>query len=157
VRLPYPVHPSNAARIDALMGRANVSIIVDRLDVARGWSDAMTRAGRQLDVLVKVDVGFHRCGIDPARQPIDFLKTIASLRGVRLKGLLSHAGHGYHADSEDALAAVARSEAETLARLRDDAGRAGIALEEVSVGATPTLRYSARERGLTELRPGNYV
>jgi D-serine deaminase-like pyridoxal phosphate-dependent protein len=157
VRLPYPVNPSNAARILALMDRANVSIIVDHLDVARGWSDAMTRAGRQLDVLVKVDVGFHRCGIDPARQPIDFLKTIALLGGLRLKGLLSHAGHGYHADSEDALAAIARSEAETLAGIRDAAGRAGIALEELSVGATPTLRYSARERGLTELRPGNYV
>jgi D-serine deaminase-like pyridoxal phosphate-dependent protein len=27
----------------------------------------------------------------------------------------------------------------------------------LSVGATPTLRFSARIRGLTELRPGNYV
>ena len=34
---------------------------------------------------------------------------------------------------------------------------AGIALDEISVGATPTLRHSVRQRGLTELRPGNYV
>ena len=27
----------------------------------------------------------------------------------------------------------------------------------MSVGATPTLRFSVRQRGLTELRPGNYV
>ena len=65
IRLPYPVNPVNAPRLLALMDRATISIIVDHLDVARGWSEAMRRAGRTLDVLIKVDVGFHRCGIDP--------------------------------------------------------------------------------------------
>src|SRR2546427_11680040 len=53
IRLPYPVNPSNAARVLALMDRAAISIIVDHLEVARGWSDAMRRAGRTLAVLVK--------------------------------------------------------------------------------------------------------
>src|SRR5947209_4105814 len=58
IRLPFPVNPTNADRLLALMPRAMISIIVDHLGVARGWSDAMQRAGRTLDVLVKVDVGF---------------------------------------------------------------------------------------------------
>ena len=41
IRLPYPVNPSNAARLIALMDRATMSINEDHLDVARGWSDAM--------------------------------------------------------------------------------------------------------------------
>lgn len=157
VRLPYPVHPSNAPRVLALMDRAALSIIVDHLDVARGWSDAMRHAGRTIDVLIKVDVGFHRCGIDPARDPLGFVQRVSALPGLRLRGLLSHAGHGYHASSEPELAAIAAREAETLAALRDEAAHAGIALDEISVGATPTLRFSAHQPGLTELRPGNYV
>ena len=157
IRLPYPVNPSNAARVLALMDRAAISIIVDHLEVARGWSDAMRRAGRTLDVLVKVDVGFHRCGIDPDGDAIGFVRAIASLAGLRLRGILSHAGHGYLASSEQALCEVAQREAETLTTLRDDARSSGIALDEISVGATPTLRFSVRQRGLTELRPGNYV
>jgi D-serine deaminase-like pyridoxal phosphate-dependent protein len=158
IRLPYPVNPSNASRMLALMDRASMSIIVDHLAVARGWSDAMHRAGRSLDVLIKVDVGFHRCGIDPEeRTALDFIRAVASLPGLRLRGLLSHAGHGYHATSEEELCAVAAREAETLVGLRDAARRSGIDLAELSVGATPTLRFSARQRGLTELRPGNYV
>ena len=157
IRLPYPVNPSNASRVLALMERASISIIVDRLDVARGWSDAMQAAGRTLDVLVKVDVGFHRCGIDPDADPLSFIQSATSMRGLRLRGLLSHAGHGYHAESEAALCDVAQREAETLASLRDRAQKSGISLEEISVGATPTLRFSARQRGITELRPGNYV
>jgi D-serine deaminase-like pyridoxal phosphate-dependent protein len=160
IRLPYPVNPSNAARVLALMDRATISIIVDRLDIARGWSAAMEGTGRTLDVLIKVDVGFHRCGIDPGGAdgpPTDFIRTVASLKGLALRGLLSHAGHGYHASSDDELAAIAKQEAEILIGMRDAAAAAGIQIDELSVGATPTLRHSARQRGLTELRPGNYV
>jgi D-serine deaminase-like pyridoxal phosphate-dependent protein len=157
LRLPYPVNPFNAARVLALMDRTALSIIVDHLDVARGWSDVMRQAGRTLDVLVKVDVGFHRCGIDPGPDALGFLQNVAAMPGLRLGGLLSHAGHGYHAASEEQLCAVAQREAEILTRLCDAAARSGIPLEEVSVGATPTLRFSARQRGITELRPGNYV
>ena len=42
-----------------------LSIIVDHPRIAREWSEAMTAAGRVLPVLVKVDVGFHRCGVNP--------------------------------------------------------------------------------------------
>jgi D-serine deaminase-like pyridoxal phosphate-dependent protein len=157
VRLPYPVNPANAGRLIALMDRAAISIIVDRLDVARGWSDAMRRDGRRLDVLVKVDVGFHRCGIDPAGDALGFVEAIAGLPGLRLRGLLSHAGHAYHAASDDELRTIARDEADTLARLTARARTAGVELDEISVGATPTLRFSAEQPGVTELRPGNYV
>src|SRR3989449_2243263 len=157
IRLPYPVNPVNASRLLALMDDATISIIVDHLDVARGWSDTMQRAGRTLDVLIKVDVGFHRCGIDPSGDALGFVQAIASMPGLRLRGLLSHAGHGYHAASEQALCDVPQRGAETLTTLHDKAIAAGISLEEISVGATPTLRFSSRQRGLTELRPGNYV
>src|SRR3989441_10865173 len=157
IRLPYPVNPVNASRLLALRDRASISIIVDHLDVARGWSDAMARAGRTLDVLIKVDVGFHRCGIDPASDALGFITSVASLRGLTLRGLLSHAGHAYHAASDDEMCAIAQQEAETLVGLRDAASRAGIPLDEISVGATPSLRFSVRQTGLTEVRPGNYV
>jgi D-serine deaminase-like pyridoxal phosphate-dependent protein len=157
IRLPYPVHPSNADRVIALMDRATLSIIVDHAAVARSWSDAMRKAGRTLDVLIKVDVGFHRCGIDPSADALSFIKTIAGLPGLRLRGLLSHAGHGYHGESDDQLARIAADEAGILTVLRDEATQSGIVIDEISVGATPTLRFSATLSGITELRPGNYV
>ena len=157
IRLPYPINPVNAPRLLALMDRAAISIIVDHPAVVRGWSDAMRLAGRTLDVLVKVDVGFHRCGIDPGVDALGFLQTVASLPGLKLRGLLSHAGHAYHAASEDDLRAIAGQEAKMLAGLKARAAASGIALDEISVGATPTLRFSAGQPGITELRPGNYV
>jgi D-serine deaminase-like pyridoxal phosphate-dependent protein len=55
------------------------------------------------------------------------------------------------------LSDIAAREANTLIDLRDRAAASGIALEELSVGAIPTLRFSAVRGELMEIRPGNYV
>ena len=155
IRLPYPLNPVNADRLFALADRIRLSFIVDDEEVARAWSDLAKARGRTLDVLIKVDVGFHRCGIDPhkTRAPAT-VRAIASMPGLMFRGLLSHAGHGYGATSDADARAIASDEA---ALLRNLAAASGVACEELSVGATPTVRHSLKEGGLTEVRPGNYA
>ena len=186
IRLPYPVHPSNRDRVLALLPKTKLSIIVDDVDVARGWSDAMVAAARgaggsggmTLDVLMKVDVGFHRCGINPAAaDAADRVAFVASLPGLNFRGLLSHAGHAYHAGSDLELEHIATREAEILRDLAERATALGVTIEEISVGSTPTSRFIDLQVGRaearvgraearpyvphsfapTEMRPGNYV
>jgi D-serine deaminase-like pyridoxal phosphate-dependent protein len=158
IRVPYPLHPSKASRVVALLERGvRLSFIVDHLEVARGWSRAMTAAGRMVEVLVKVDVGFHRCGIDPAATAVDIVVDVARMNGLVLRGLLSHAGQSYLATSDAELAAIAQAEAATLRTLAGAVRDRGVSIDEISVGATPTARFSLEQEGITELRPGNYV
>ena len=155
IRLPYPLNPVNADRVFALADRIALSFIVDDVEVARAWSNLAKARGRGLDVLIKVDTGLHRCGIDPhAADAATIVARIASLPRLRFHGLLSHAGHGYGATSDADAAAIAAEEARIL---RDLAAAAAVPCEEISVGATPTARHSVRESGVTELRPGNYA
>jgi len=155
IRVPYPLNPVNADRVLALANRITFSFIVDDVGVARAWSDIARRAGRRLDVLIKVDVGFHRCGIDPgATDAPSLVREIAGLPGLRFMGLLSHAGHAYGASSDAEVEAIACAEARVLRGL---ASRSEVACEELSVGATPTARFSIHQEGVTELRPGNYA
>jgi D-serine deaminase-like pyridoxal phosphate-dependent protein len=158
IRLPYPVNPANGDRVLALMTRVRLSIIVDDLDVASAWSAAMNAKGKQLDVLIKVDVGFHRCGIDPeSPRALGTIKSIGDLSGLRVRGLLSHAGHSYGAASADELADIADREITILRSVAAQARDAGVELEEISVGSTPTARFIGQQQGATEMRPGNYV
>ena len=162
IRLPYPINPINADRVIALLGKTRLSIIVDDEGVAQGWSNAMVAAGRALDVLVKVDVGFQRCGINPsAVGAADRVAFVASLPGLNFRGLLSHAGHAYHATSDTELECIATREAKMLRDLAERAAALGVRIEEVSVGSTPTARFIERQMGAafapTEMRPGNYV
>jgi len=85
------------------------------------------------------------------------IRQVASEPGLRFRGLLSHAGHGYHAHSEAELRQIAATEAELLLVMKDASESDGVAVDEVSVGATPTARFSVAQPGLSELRPGNYV
>jgi D-serine deaminase-like pyridoxal phosphate-dependent protein len=85
------------------------------------------------------------------------IRQVADAPGLRFRGLLSHAGQGYHAESPEHLAIVARTEADLLLELAEAARQDGIAVEEISVGATPTARFSWGLDGITEMRPGNYV
>jgi D-serine deaminase-like pyridoxal phosphate-dependent protein len=158
IRLPYPLNPVNANRLLKLADRVRLSFIVDDLRVARDWSQVLHQAGRIVDVLVKIDVGFHRCGIDPeAAGAPEFIARVAELPGLRLRGLLSHAGHAYGATSEAETAAIASAEARLLTALAGQALCMGVVVDEISVGATPTARFSLHEPGITELRPGNYI
>ena len=158
IRIPYPVHPSKHASILSLMDRTRISIIVDDAQVATEWAGIMAKAGRTLNVLVKVDVGFHRCGVDPVSPEAPHLiALVAALPGLKLCGLLSHAGHGYHAGSEAALKLIAEEEVNAMTRLAARMREKGIDVEQISVGATPTARFSLMHKGPTEMRPGNYV
>jgi D-serine deaminase-like pyridoxal phosphate-dependent protein len=160
IRLPYPLNPVNAERVIGLAGRTRLSFIVDDLDVARAWSRALEPLGSEggVDVLVKVDVGFHRCGIDPDRaDAAEVIARVAELPHLRFRGLLSHAGHAYGAGSDSEIGAIAAAEARLLLDLAARAGALGIVSEEISVGATPSARFSLQQEGLTEIRPGNYV
>jgi D-serine deaminase-like pyridoxal phosphate-dependent protein len=159
IRLPYPINPVNAARVVALLDRGvRLSIIVDNGDVASAWSAAMVSAKRTLDVLVKVDVGFHRCGVNPdSPTVVDDIRAVSELSGLRFLGLLSHAGQGYGAASQDELEAIAGREAEILGSIAGRLRDAAVEVAELSVGATPTARFITRQHGVTEMRPGNYV
>ncbi len=54
-------------------------------------------------------------------------------------------------------ARIAEDEARTLMTLADAARSAGVEIDELSAGATPSARYSLEQDGLTEYRAGNYV
>jgi D-serine deaminase-like pyridoxal phosphate-dependent protein len=153
----YPVvGEDKGRRLLALSDRARLAVGVDSPDGARTLDAVFRAAGRRLDVLLKIDVGFHRVGVLPDHA-VQTAQSISDLPGLRLRGVFTHAGHAYLAKSPDGVADIGRSEGsilvETAQRIRD----AGIEIEEVSVGSTPTARHAMSVPGVTECRPGNYV
>lgn len=158
IRIAYPLSPTYAPRVLSLMDGVRLSTIVDDLGVAQAWSDAMEAAGRRLEVLVKIDVGTHRCGVDPAtRDALGFIEQVSRMPGLDLRGLLSHAGHSYGGESAGHIARIAHDEATLMRELAAGCAARGVELAEISVGSTPTALVSATLDGITELRPGNYV
>ena len=85
-------------------------------------------AGRVLDVMLKVDVGYHRVGVEPERAPT-VAGQVAELRGLRLRGVFTHAGHAYLQETPEAVAAVASHEGKTLALVAEMLRAAGLPVD----------------------------
>lgn len=137
---------------------ADLTLIFD----SRHGLEAIERSahllGFPVDVLVKIDVGLHRCGL-PENSPelLPLARSADRSRSIRFRGVISHAGHSYAAASREEAAAIACEEREIMLRVREHLERDGIAAPVVSVGATPTALSGASFDGITELRPGNYL
>lgn len=153
----YPVvGEDKGRRLLALSDRCRLAVGVDSVEGASTLSSVFAAASRRLDVLLKVDVGLHRVGVPPARA-LEVATRIAALPGLRLRGVFTHAGHSYAAASAEGVADVGASEGRTLVECAQELAAAGLPVEEVSAGSTPTARHVMATRGLTECRPGNYV
>jgi len=108
--------------------------------------------------MLKVDVGLHRCGVDPAGP--EFLRLaqeIAESSRLELVGLLSHAGHAYGAPDVAAVRRIAADEKRQMSAAADSLSRLGLDNIPISVGATPTVLAHAGFDGVSQIRPGNYV
>ena len=156
--IAYPVvGEAKLARLRELQDRASVRVSLDAVEVAQGVGRAGTDAGRDVPVLVDVDTGTHRMGRAPGEPSAELALEIDRVPGVRVVGLITHAGHAYaSADEADLRKAVAR-EVSDLLDTAERCAEAGLEIEEISVGATPTARLEAEQAGVTEIRPGTYV
>ena len=157
VFVAYPVvGEDKGRRLLRLSDRARLAVGVDSLEGAKTLAAPFRAAGRVLDVLVKIDVGYGRVGVPPG-EAASLATRLAELPGLRLRGVFTHAGQGYLAETKAGVDAVAQGEGEILAAAADELRAAGLTIEETSVGSTPTAAVAMRVPGVTECRPGNYV
>jgi len=155
--IAYPVVGSGKAeRLLALADRLRLAVGTDSVEGARALARVFHSAGRTLDVLLKVDVGYHRVGVLP-ENALAIARSLAELPGIALRGLFTHAGQVYQAESPEAVAAIGKHEGDTLAATGAALRQAGLSIDEISVGSTPSARHAMRASGVTECRPGNYV
>ncbi len=144
-------------RLLDLNERANLRVSLDSFKVASDLSEAAIARRQRLKVFVEVDPGYHRVGVLPGEPVCELVREIVRLKGIEFVGLFTHAGHAYGASSRDEVAAIGEQEGRCVVESAELLRQNGIAVQEVSVGSTPTAPFVARVPGVTEIRPGNYV
>jgi D-serine deaminase-like pyridoxal phosphate-dependent protein len=146
-----PIAPAKLDRAAALARRVErLNVLIDSQEAFR----ALETHEHLFDVFLKVDCGYHRAGVDPENPDSARLAmAMADSDRVHFQGLLTHAGHSYHARDLEELRRVAAEESASLTRFR---ALLGLDVPR-SIGSTPTLAVVERFADCDEVRPGNYV
>lgn len=133
-------------------------LLVDHEASFEAMEASAKASGARLSAFLKVDCGYHRAGVDPERdESVALALRLARSSRVDFAGILTHAGHSYHAKSADEIRRVAALEREVMVRFAEKLRGAGAPPAVVSVGSTPTIALGESLDGITEARPGNYV
>ncbi len=154
--VPLPL--SRLAEVIELARRITLRVLVDSEAAAAALDAAARAAGLKVHVWLEVDCGYHRSGVDPARAGSAALAArLARSDGLEFDGILTHAGHSYHAKTRDELCRIARQEREEMVRFAGQLRAAGVRVPSVSIGSTPSMAAHDDLAGIDEVRPGNYA
>lgn len=132
-------------------------IITDGAESARAIAEFGRANGEVFDVLIEVDTDGHRSGIRPEEDALLQVARTLHEGGMRLGGVMTHAGSSYELDTPEALRAMAEQERAGCVHAAQRVRDAGLPCPVVSVGSTPTALMAQSLEGVTEVRAGVYV
>jgi D-serine deaminase-like pyridoxal phosphate-dependent protein len=156
ILLAYPaVDPVRTARLAHLAGHVTLRVAIDSQECAKRLGAAANRAKTTIGILVDLDVGMGRTGLQTSSEALRLAQFVDGTPGLRLDGLFCYPGHIQMPIAQQAapLEAVSKKLAITLDLLADH----GLEARIVSGGSSPTAYQSHLVSEYTEIRPGTYI
>ncbi|HJP27232.1 MAG TPA: alanine racemase, partial [Dehalococcoidia bacterium] len=119
-------------------------------------SGAASSVGAELGVIVEVNVGMNRCGVD-GDGAVELAKQIEAAPGLRFDGLMGYEGHTVAERDYEVRKTEAEKAMAILTGAADQIRDAGIDVKVVSAAGTGTYNITGRVEGVTELQCGSYI
>lgn len=129
-------------RLTRLARRVKMTVAIDGPVTARAIAEACDAAGVEVTLLIEVDTGMHRAGVQSPAEAQALARQVADSPGVRFGGLMCYPTKPPMGEFREAV--------------RDLLARDGIPLEQFSGGGTGAQAVS-KAAGCTEHRSGTYA
>lgn len=137
---------------------ARITLLADRVEAVLSAAEQARALEATFPMLIEIDTGGGRGGLAPDdAELLTVARAVQQSEAFTLVGVLTHAGHSYHAEGRDAIRAIAEAERAGAVHAAERLRAAGFRIDVVSVGATPTAVCAESLEGVTEMRPGVYT
>ena len=151
------VGPIKVRRLAELARRARVRVCVDDAQNVEALAQAARAAGVTLGVLVEVDVGQHRCGVEPGEPALALARRVHASPGLRFVGLQGYDGHLQMVPDPGERRARCLEGLQALVATRRLIEGAGIPVDVVTGACTGTWEFVGFHERVTEIQPGSFV
>ena len=156
ITIAFPVNPRQAHTLAELAGKVQLGLLVENIEALNRVAKEMPAA---VDIWLKVDAGLHRTGLpwDQPEAAFEVAQAVQSTAGMRLKGLLTHAGFTYTAHGAEEVCQMYAESVQRMTHLQHALAAHGAGRLQISVGDTPGCSLCADLGAVDEIRPGNFV
>jgi D-serine deaminase-like pyridoxal phosphate-dependent protein len=151
------VGPLKVARLIELRRRADVMVAADDAGNVAQLAQAATAAGLELRVLVEVDIGMGRCGVQPGEPALALARLVADSPGLRFMGLQTYEGHLQEVTPYEERRRRTLADMQKAVETRRLIEAAGLPVAIVSGVGTGTHTISGGMEGIDELQVGSYA
>ena len=144
-------------RLVDMARKAKVAVVVDHQDQIEALAKASTSHSVRVGVLVEVDIGMGRCGVEPGEAALVLAQRVSSEPFLLFEGIQAFEGHLVYVDDRR-LRSERACEAMGLAvETRRLIEASGIPVPVISGGSTATYDSTGVLDGVDELQAGTYV
>jgi D-serine deaminase-like pyridoxal phosphate-dependent protein len=151
------VGAAKLARLCALSRIAKVALCADDAGQIAAIETAAAHAGIRMTVLVEIDVGAGRCGVQPGPDAVALATRIAASRHLIFGGLQAYHGSAQHkrtpAERRTLIGGAVDASRRTVEQLRQQ----GLDCAIIGGAGTGTFEIEAKSGIYTEMQAGSYV
>ncbi len=151
------VGPTKLRRLAALAREARLGVCVDDAGNVAALDAAAAEAAVTFRILVEIDVGAKRCGVEPGEPAARLAEAVARSKHLRFGGLQVYHGSAQHIrDFTERRTAIQRA-GEMAGSTRDLIRRRGIECPIVTGAGTGSFRFEIETGVWDELQCGSYI
>ena len=136
---------------------AALGVVADDEDFIRSLGAAARARGLCIRVVIDVNVGQARCGLDDPADVARLADLAASTQGTSFGGIQGYEGHLQHVHGAGERRQLADIAYGRLARARAEVEKHGLRIGTVTAAGTGTYRFAMEHGVVTEIQPGSYV
>ena len=151
------VEAAKIERLARLARTARMLVCVDDAGNVDALSAAALRHGVQLECLVEIDCGAHRCGIEPGAAAVALAGRIAAADGLLFAGLQAYQGAAQHIRDYGARRAAIDMAARQTRGTVEMLAAAGLECGIVAGAGTGSYVFEAGSGLYNEMQCGSYV
>jgi D-serine deaminase-like pyridoxal phosphate-dependent protein len=146
------------SRLMRLMAQApDTMVVVDDETNVADLQRAAANAGLQIAVLIDLDIGQHRTGVQPGEPALALAESIARSKNLELKGICAYAGHAAHVTGFERRRSASQEALGRAITTRDLLRHHSHRMDILSGASTGTYNIDADIQGMTEMQSGSYV
>ena len=155
ITIAFPTNILEIEPINALAKKITLNLCIEN-------EESISFLGEHLkfkvNIFLKMDVGYHRTGINPTNSNLIkiILEKIDANPFLNFIGFLGHAGHTYKCKTHEAVKEIHSKSLSFMAKLKNEY-IAQYPNLIISLGDTPSCSIADDFSGVDEIRPGNFV